>query len=406
MKVLLCHGFYRQFGGEDQSFLDEAALLRSHGHHVVEYTRHNDEIVGASRVRVAANSIWNPSVYRELRTLVRRERPDVMHCTNIFPLISPSAHKAAFDEKVPVVQALHNYRLLCPSATLMRDGRVCGSCLGKTFAWPAIQHACYRGSRAGTAVVAAMLTVQKTKRAWRRVNRFFVPSHFARELFIRNGMPAARIDVKPNSVDLDLGPGQGDGDYALFVGRLSPEKGIDVLLEAWSKLPRNIPLRIIGDGPCRELVEQAAAKDPRITHLGHLSLREVYEQLQRAVCLVMPSVWYETFGRTIIEAYAAGTPVVASRLGAMEELVTHDETGLLFEPGNAFALSQAVCELFERNDPADLRRKARREFENNYTSKHNYLHLMNIYQRAIGKGCTVETAARHAVPYHEAAPLS
>jgi glycosyltransferase involved in cell wall biosynthesis len=387
MKFLLCHNFYQQFGGEDQSFLDDVALLRSHGHEVVEFTRHNNDIKRGNRIQVAARTVWNHAVYHELRSLIRRERPDIMHCTNIFPLISPAAYQAAHDEGVAVVQALGNYRLLCPSATLMRDGAVCESCLGKIFAWPAARHACYRKSRLGSTVVAAMLTIHRLKGTWGGVDRYYAPTQMARDVFVRAGMPANRMDVRPYMVHPDEGPGKGEGGYALFVGRLSPEKGIASLLDAWSELRENIPLRIIGDGPCRELVEQAAANDSRIMLLGHLPLEQVYQALRDATCLVMPSIWYETFGRTIIEAYAAGTPVVASRMGAMEELVSHNETGLLFAPGSSAALSQAVLKLWPRPDLAAMRLKARSEFENKYTSEQNYRSLMSICERTLGTRC-------------------
>jgi glycosyltransferase involved in cell wall biosynthesis len=384
MKSLLCHEFYRQVGGEDRSFLDEAAQLRAHGHQVVEYTRHNDEIFRDNRVGVAARSIWNKAVYGELRELIRRERPDIMHCTNIFPLISPSAYQAAHDEGVPVVQALRNYRLLCPSATMMRDGQTCESCINKLFAWPAVRHGCYHDSRLGSAVVATMLAVHNIKGTWGQVDRFYTPSYFARDVFIRAGMPADRIDVKPNCVISDPGPGPGDGGYALFVGRLSPEKGISTLLRAWSELKESIPLRIIGDGPCRGIVEQAAASDSRIVYLGERPLDDVFEELRRAMCLVMPSVWYETFGRAIIEAYATGTPVVASRLGAMEEHVVDQETGLLFEPGNPFALLQAVLKLHHDSNIRAMRKRARRQFEDKFTAEQSYLRLMSVYDGALG----------------------
>jgi glycosyltransferase involved in cell wall biosynthesis len=387
MKSLLCHEFYQHFGGEDRSFLNEAALLRSHGHQVVEYTRDNNEISHSSRMGVAVRSIWNGSVYRELRSIIRRERPDIMHCTNIFPLISPSAYQAAHDEGVPVVQALRNYRLLCPSATLMRDGAVCESCVNKIFPWPAVQHACYHHSRLASAVVATMLGIHNVNRTWQRVDRFYTPSHFARNLFIRAGMPGDRIDVKPNSVIPDPGAGPGEGGYALFVGRLSPEKGISTLIDAWADLHENIRLRIIGEGPCRSLVERAAVSDSRITYLGEKPLDQVLEELRAATCLVMPSVWYETFGRTMIEAFAAGTPVVASRLGTMEELVVHGQTGLLFEPGSSDALSRAVRELCNRSDLREMRRRARHEFESKYTGEQSYLRLMSIYERTIGRQC-------------------
>jgi len=386
MKFLLCHNFYQQFGGEDQSFFDDVSLLRSRGHEVVEFTRHNDAIEGANRVRIAIGTLWNSAVYRELRALIRRERPDIVHCTNIFPLISPAAYQAASDEGVPVVQALGNYRLLCPGATLLRDGAVCETCLSKSFAWPAVQHACYRGSRLGSAVIATMNAAHKLKGTWQRVDRYYAPTQIARDVFIRSGMPADRIDVRPYMVNPDLGPGQGKGGYVLFVGRLSPEKGITTLINAWAEIEENIPLRIIGDGPCRDEVRAAAAKDPRITSMGYLPLEKVYEQLHDATCLVMPSVWYETFGRTIVEAYAAGTPVVASRLGAMQELVVHRETGMQFEPGSPTALARAVTELCRRSDLADMRARVRSEFDEKFTSEQNYQQLIRICERAMGHG--------------------
>jgi glycosyltransferase involved in cell wall biosynthesis len=399
MKILLCHNFYQQFGGEDQSFFDDVALLRSRGHEVVEFTRHNDVVDTMSRFRVAADTFWNASVYRELRSLIQSERPEVVHCTNIFPIISPAAYQAAHDEGVPVVQALGNYRLLCPGATLLRDGAVCESCLNKSFAWPAVVHACYRQSRLASAVVAGMVATHRAKGTWRRVDRYYAPTRMARDVFIRAGMPADRIDVRPYMVSPDQGAGEGSVGYALFVGRLSPEKGIATLLEAWARLDDDISLRVIGDGPCRQMVDDAAARDSRITALGHLPLKEVYAQMREATCLVMPSVWYETFGRTIIEAYAAGTPVIASRMGAMQELVTHRETGLLFEPGSAAALSRAVSELFYRTDLAAMRARARSEFDEKFTAEQNYRQLMGIFERTLGHGrCFTDVETACSVP--------
>jgi glycosyltransferase involved in cell wall biosynthesis len=387
MKVLLCHNFYQQFGGEDQSFFDDVALLRSHGHEVVEFTRHNDDVDTMSRFRLAAATIWNAGVYRELRSLIQRHRPDIVHCTNIFPLISPAAYQAAHDENVPVVQALGNYRLLCPGATLLRDGAVCESCLDKSFAWPAVVHGCYRQSRLASAVVAGMAATHRMKGTWQRINRYYAPTRLARDVFIRAGMPAERIDVRPYMVNPDLGAGEGSGGYALYVGRLSPEKGIATVLEAWAQLRDDISLRVIGDGPCRQMVDDAATRDSRITALGYLPLTEVYAQLREATCLVMPSVWYETFGRTIIEAYAAGTPVIASRMGAMQELVSHRETGLLFEPGSPAALSRAVSDMFHGTDLIAMRARARSEFEEKFTTEQNYHQLMGIFERTLGHGC-------------------
>jgi glycosyltransferase involved in cell wall biosynthesis len=202
-------------------------------------------------------------------------------------------------------------------------------------------------------------------------------------------MPADRIDIRPYMVNPDLGPGSGEGKYAVFVGRLAPGKGVTTLVDAWALLREDIPLRIIGDGPCREEVERAAARDARITHLGYLPLEQVYDQIRGATCLVMPSVWYETFGRTIIEAYAAGTPVIASRMGAMQEIVIHRETGLLVEPGSPAALSRAVLQLFRRADLVTMRQRARREYEDKYMAEQNYDQLMRICEHAMGRRSSV-----------------
>jgi glycosyltransferase involved in cell wall biosynthesis/GT2 family glycosyltransferase len=406
MKLLLCHEFYRQFGGEDQSFLDEASMLRSNGHEIFEYRRSYEDIERIGRIGTATRSVWNFAVYRELRAIIRRERPNIMHCTNLFPLISPAAYKAAHDENVPIVQALRNYRLICPSATLARDGKICEDCLGKILPWPAVRHGCYQGSRLGSAVVATTFGIHNLKGTWRRVDCFYTPSHFARSVFIRAGFPAEKIEVKPNSVVPDPGIGSGDGGYVLFVGRLSPEKGIGTLLKAWAELEEDLPLHIIGDGVCSGLVEQAAARDERIVFLGERSHQQVLEEMRAATCLVMASELYETFGRTIVEAYAAGTPVIASRMGSMQELLAHEETGLLFEAGSASALAKAISKLCYRSDLHELRRRARREFEDKYSTEQSYRCLMNIYERAINRHREASRAEDPRPPRFQERPVS
>lgn len=385
MKILLCHNYYQQRGGEDQSFEDEASLLETDGLDVIRYTRHNDDIATMSRRGVATETIWSRRTYRELRLIIRRERPDLMHCTNTFPLISPAAYTAARRERLPVVQALRNYRLLCPSATFLRDGNVCESCLGKSIPWPAVLHGCYRDSRSASAVVAGMLTTHRLLRTWKRsVTLYYSLTEFARRKFVEGGFSADRVVVKQNFIQTDAAAGDGNGGYVLFVGRLSPEKGIDTLLEAWSRLRNSTPLKIVGDGPLAENVQQAASNDSRIEWLGQRPLDEVLNLIGGAVCLVMPSIWYETFGRTIAEAFSRGTPAIVSKMGAMEELVDHGRTGLHFVPGNAESLAAAVQQLLD--DPhqlPEMRRAARMEFENKYTAEANLDRLLEIYEQAL-----------------------
>jgi glycosyltransferase involved in cell wall biosynthesis len=385
MKVLLCHNHYQQPGGEDRSFFDEEWLLKSHGHDVVRYTVHNDVIDEMSSLQLAKTLIWNRESYRELRELIQRERPAVMHCTNTFPLISPSVYYAAKREGVPVVQSLHNYRLLCPNALFLRKGRPCESCLGKSFPLPAIIHGCYRDSRVASAGVATMVTFHRLMRTWTRVvDKYFVLTEFARGKYIQGGLDADKMVIKPNFVHPDTGPGDGSGDYVIFVGRLSSEKGIDTLLTAWEQLPSNTRLKIVGDGPMAGRVSQAMNDDPRIEWVGRRTKEEVDQLIHRASCLIIPSICYETFGRAIIEAYVHGVPVIASRHGAMAELVRHGETGLLFEAGNATKLREAVERTFRDPDKLQqMRRAARSEFERLYTADVNYELLIGTYKDVI-----------------------
>jgi glycosyltransferase involved in cell wall biosynthesis len=397
VKVLLCHTRYQQRGGEDEVFDAEERMLRERGHPVVRFVRHNDVLSDMGKLEAAGRTVWNTQAHAELRKLIRRERPDVMHVTNTFPLLSPAVLHAARAERVPVVQALHNYRLLCPSALFLRDGAVCESCLGKAVPWPAVKHGCYRESRAATAAVAALSVAHRALGTWRTaVDLYFTLTEFAKRKFVEGGLPADRIAVKPNCVHPDPGPGDGRGGYAVFVARLSPEKGIDTLLAAWKRLARPITLKVIGDGPLAEQVRSAAAMDSRIEYLGRRPLPEVLDVVGGAACLVMPSVWYETFGRTIIEAYAKGTPVVASRLGAMAELVDEGRTGRLFTAGDATDLAAAVEEVLK--DPARMRPACRAEFEAKYTADANYRQLIALYGRAVGNAARRPVRERTRFP--------
>src|SRR5882724_6530140 len=243
-------------GGEDAVVAREHKLLVDMGHRVIPYFRANGDLKGrgiSGAVNAGVDSVWSSRSYREVAWLLKSETPDVAHFHNSFPLISPAAYYACAEAGVPVVQTLHNYRLLCPAATFLRDGKVCEACLSRSVPWPGVLHGCYRGSRPATAAVAAMLAVHRAIGTWQeRVDVYIALTEFARRKFIEGGLPAERIVVKPNFVASDLGPKQGRGDYALFVGRLSEEKGLGVLLNAWGRLRELIPLRIAGDGPLRE----------------------------------------------------------------------------------------------------------------------------------------------------------
>jgi glycosyltransferase involved in cell wall biosynthesis len=384
MKVLLCHNYYQQRGGEDESFDAEARLLEAHGHEVHRHTVHNESIGRSGGWRTAMQSVWNRTSYASVRQLIRDVRPDVMHCTNTFPLLSPSVYAAAARECVPILQSLRNYRLLCPSALLLRNGAVCTECLGRTVAWPGIAHGCYRGSRAASAVVAGMTAIHRLAGTWRKyVDLYFTPTEFARQQFVSAGFAPERIAVKPNFIDPDPGPGDGADGFAVFVGRLSEEKGIATLLSAWSRLAGRIPLKIVGDGPLASQVVAATRNDGSVEWVGARPHAEVLDLVGRAQVLVMPSIWYETFGRTVIEAFARGTPVIASRLGCMAELVTDGFNGRLFRPGDTADLAATVRRVFDETSAGSgMRAAARDTYAAQYTGEINHRLLIELYERA------------------------
>jgi glycosyltransferase involved in cell wall biosynthesis len=385
MKILAVHNRYQRPGGEDQVFVDETTLLETRNHRVLRYEVHNDQVKQANRLALAKDTVWNTSAYRELGALIRRERPHVVHFHNTLPLVSPAGYYAARAEGVPVIQTLHNYRLLCPVALFFRDGRVCEDCIGKAVPWPGVVHRCYRGSRTASGVIATMLTVHHALRTWTEMVDVYVAlTEFARNKFIEGGLPAGKIVVKPNFVAPDPGRGQGGGGYALFVGRLAPEKGTETMLAAWDRLGTRIPLKIVGDGPLRDQVVEAAARQSNVEWLGHRPVEDVHALMGKADMLIFPSQWYETFGRVAAEAFAAGTPVIAANIGAVAELVEHGRTGLKFRPGDPEDLvTQLEWALSHSAELRRMREEVRAEFEAKYTAERNYRALMEIYEAAL-----------------------
>lgn len=385
MKVLVCHNYYKVRGGEDQCFEDEVAQLESHGHTVIPYIRNNESIDRTNQLSVALKTAWNRKSYREMKSLLRQHKPDVLHCTNTFPLISPSVYYAAEEQRTPVVQALHNFRLLCPDAFLCRDSKVCEKCISKTFAWPAIQHKCYRGSRAGSFAVSSMLAAHRIIGTWKKkIHLYYTLTEFSKSKLLNLGIDPSRIAVKPNCVYPDPGVGQGDQDFVLFAGRLSQEKGISTLIEAWKTHHPKIGLKIVGDGPLANEVQSAADAHSNIEWLGRKPFPDVLKLMGQSKLVVVPSVFYETFGRIIIEAYSSGTPVVASRIGAMKELISDGVTGRFFEPGNSQDLMEKVNSILSDEAARQKMRSAAREvFESQFTVDHNFQMLLDIYDQAI-----------------------
>jgi glycosyltransferase involved in cell wall biosynthesis len=387
MRVLLIHNHYIQPGGEDTVFKAEWALLERYGHEVITFVEDNARLNTINPVKVAVDTIWSKEAQWKIRKLIEETKPDVAHFHNTFLRVSPAAYYTCKDAGIPVIQTLHNYRLLCPGSLLMRNGHVCENCLKKKVPWPGVIHGCWRNSKVGTALVATMLVVHRLLRTWTdQVDVYVALTEFARRKFIEGGLPAEKIVVKPNFVYPDPGRGEHKGNFALFVGRLSAEKGVRTLLSAW-RLLKDISLKIVGNGSLMtEVKERVRRERLTIEVLGWRPREEVFALMQAASFLLFPSECYEGFPMAIVEAFACGLPVVASRLGAMAEIVEDGRTGLLFEPGNPKDLAAKVEWLLSHpQDLAQMSKEARAEYEAKYTAERNYEMLMAIYHRVLGR---------------------
>ena len=380
MRILIVHNAYQQRGGEDSVVEAETELLRAYGHAVELYQKDNRDIAGMSRLRLLTGTIWSRQTVAEMSGILAHARPDVIHVHNTFPLISPSLYWAAERAGIPVVQTLHNFRLFCPQAMFLRHESVCEDCLGHV-PWRGVTRACYRGSMGQSAVLAGMVTTHRALGTWRnKVARYIALNEFCRRKFVEGGLPAERVLVKPNFVDF-APPPAGERSGFLFVGRLSAEKGIRTLVDAASKVP-DARIAVAGSGPEASLLTSVA----NIDGLGALPSAAVRERMVAASALVLPSIWYENFPRTLVEAFGCGLPVIASRIGALAELIDDGVTGFLFEPRDADDLANKLR--WANAHPAEMARMgraARSHYEAHFTADGNYRQLMAIYNEAIAQ---------------------
>jgi glycosyltransferase involved in cell wall biosynthesis len=408
MTVLILHNRYRQAGGEDAVVDSEIRLLRSQGIKVYECQLTNEiEREGVrERIQLGLSSIWSDSSYYLVKQLCAVIRPDLAHVHNFWMRLSPSVHLACQESGVATVQTLHNFRLLCPRADLSREGRVCQDCLGKS-PWPGVIHRCYRDSLLASGMVARMIIANRTLHTWEtRVNAFIALSEHSRSKFIAGGIPEDKIFVKTNFLE-DIGEPQqppSSSSTVLFVGRLAPEKGVDVLLRAWSIIRARKPgrLLIVGDGPGRADLEKYAHSlrldSGDVEFMGARPYKDVLEELVKARAVVLPSLCFENCPRTLLEAFCCGRPAIVSRLGALDEMVRHMVDGLKFEAGNDRALADALSILLSEPALADrLGCNARAEYLSRYTPRKNFEMLTSIYHFALGQSrsmATVATAVR------------
>ena len=398
MRILMLHNRYLFPGGEEQATTADVALLRKCGHEVELLEQDNREIERIGKMRTGLRTVWSGESYRQIRKKLEAERFDIVHVQNFFPLWSPSVYYAAAHAGVPVVQTLHNYRLMCVNSLFYRDNHVCTDCLGRVFPWPGIVHACYRDSRVGSATVASMIGIHRLLKTWKtKVQRYIAVSEFAREKYIAGGLSPEKLVVRPNFLDPAPLPGGGGGGYALYVGRLSPEKGIATMLRAWQSADDPLPLKVVGDGPMAQEVIAAAQAGSAIEYLGFLGSDEVLKLMRSAEFLVFPSECYETMGRTIIEAFAVGTPVLTSALGERAVLVVRGETGLHFPAGDFVALRRQI-EWCSQNlqQVRSMRKAARVVFERKFTGAKSVELLLEIYGSARSEQSAI--SIQHSAP--------
>jgi glycosyltransferase involved in cell wall biosynthesis len=385
LNIISVHNRYLLRGGEDEVFESEASLMTQYGWQVtpvIEQNTHPDGVL--KKIGVAMDCVWSRRWYGEFTALLEKVKPDVVHIHNFFPLISPSIYYACRKAGVPIVQTLHNYRLLCPAATLYRDGDVCEECVQHGLL-RGVRYGCYQGSKLGTTAVALMLQVHRRMRTWANmVDCYIALTEFSRRKLIDGGLPAAKIRVKPNFVLPDPGLREKRGQYALFAGRLVDPKGLPTLLAAWKLLRKPIPLVIIGDGPNRASLESQLNELPGVSYCGRLSHEATLEAIKGARFLVFPSEWYEGFPVTIAESFACGVPVICSRLGSMQEIVADGRTGLHFRPTEADDLASKIEWAWDHPEQMEaMGRGARLEFEAKYTAERNFYLLKEIYEFAI-----------------------
>ncbi len=355
---------------------DERRLLTSAGHQVRSWAPAPSDLQGLDAVRLGTRAIWARDAAKVVRRLVRNQRSDIVHCHNLFPMLSPAVISAASAEGAAVVMTLHNYRLLCLPATFVRDGRTCEECLGHV-PWRGVIHRCYRDSALGSAVLTGSLVFHGAVRTFAQVRLYLAVGRFVREKYVQAGFPEDRVAVKPSFVS--AAPRRaGPGDYFLFLGRLSPEKGVRTLLAAWTRSWKR--LVVAGDGPERALLRDAA---PTVDYRGALPAAEIPSLLSRARALLVPSLSYEGAPRVVLEAYASGVPVLASRLGGLPELVEDGSSGILVRPGDVAAWTAAVERLTDDAEAERMGERAWRLWQERYSPERGLAHLEAAYRAAL-----------------------
>lgn len=383
MKILQVHNYYQYSGGEDVVLNNELALLNAHGHEVIQFTKSNKEIDNYSFIeksKLFFGAAYSNKSYNEISELIKRSKPDTCHVHNTMPLISPSVYYACSHNNLPIVQTLHNYRLLCSNAYLFRDGKVCEECIGKSL-YNSVKYGCYRDSKLQTFSLARTIEKNRKWSTWNnKIDLYITLTEFAKNKFIEGGLPEDKLKVKPNFLSEDPGINNNTQNHFLFAGRLDITKGLQVIFDAIKSVDESIKILVAGDGPFKSEVQNSS----KVKYEGQLANNELIKKLHDSVALIFPSIWYEGMPMLIVEAFACGKPVIASNLGSMAELIQDGKTGLLFELGNAADLAEKINWAYlHKEEMKQMGINAREEYEQKYTAERNYNLLMKIYNEAI-----------------------
>lgn len=382
MRILIAHSRYRSgaASGENRVVDDEARLLADAGHDVRVWDPLPETGGAIAQARMGVDAVWSRSAAVAIRRMIGHWPADVVHLHNLFPTLSPAVIRAAAAASVPVVLTLHNYRLMCVPGTLLRDGQICEDCVGRSTPWPGVVHRCYRGSMLGSGALATSLTLHRRLGSFDRVSLFLAVGTFVRNKHVEAGVPADRIRVKSNFA-WPIGRREGRGDYSLFLGRLAREKGVETILEAWQEAPGE--LLVVGDGPDAERLRRLAPS--RVRFVGGVPASEVPLLIRRARALLLPSIWYEGQPRVVLEAYAAGVPVVATRIGGLEELVVDGQAGLLVDAGDVSSWAVALKRISDDAECDRLGDGAFAEWTDRYTPERGLRGLEDAYADALGR---------------------
>lgn len=388
MKILFCHNFYQQAGGEDVAVANEMAMLEQHGHEVKLFSVSNNSIKTIwHKLLVSLNLTYSNQYKNKLKEVITEFSPDIVHVHNFFPLLTPSIFDACVEMNVPVVHTLHNYRLICPSATLFINGECNEESIEKN-AYAMVKYKAYQNSLIGTFLLARAIEKYKSKNLWStKVDQFIAPSKFVKDTYIKSGFLADKITVKPNFIQPQPITALSEQEkkqvskeeYAIFLGRLVEEKGIQMLVNSWRET--DIALRIYGGGPLEGVCKSAQRKN--IKYCGEVARDEALQALKHAKFLIIPSRWHEPFGLVVIEALSLGIPVIAAKMGALPEIISHGYNGLIFEHNNINDFYHQIDQFKSNSKLAEMKKNALNSFDNQYTASMNYPLLIDIYSKCL-----------------------